>query len=359
MVGSVLLRRMREEGDFEGLEASFFSTSNPGGAGPDVGQEMRPLLDAHDLEALARQEVILTCQGGDYTKRVYGALRSQGWNGFWIDASGAMRLAAEATLILDPVNGDAIKASLGDGCRTFVGANCTVSLLLLALDGLIRTGQVEWISSMTYQAASGAGAENLKELVRQMRFLGEGAATLLQDPATTALSLERRVAEGLAHDDFPQSEFGAPLAASVLPWIDCLVEGGQTREEWKAMAEANKLLGLEDAPLPIDGLCVRVGALRCHAQAVTIKLREDLPLDEIEGCLQGAHKWTDVVPNEKGATLAGLTPAAVAGTLNVPIGRLRKMKMGPTYLSAFTVGDQLLWGAAEPLRRMLRILRER
>lgn len=358
MVGSVLLERMRAEGDFDGLEMAFFSTSSPGMPGPDVGHGSAPLLDAHDMESLQAQDVILTCQGGDYTKAVYGPLRAQGWRGIWIDAASALRMDDEATLVLDPVNGDAIHETLRVGGRTFVGANCTVSLLLMAFDGLLKSGEVEWISSMTYQAASGAGAANLRELVAQMAFLGAQSETELADPGRSVLALERAVAEGLAADSFPAKEFGAPLAANVLPWIDRLVEFGQTREEWKAMAEANKILGRMETPLPIDGLCVRVGAMRCHAQAVTIKLKQDRPLDEIREMIGGAHSWTEVIPNEPSATLAGLTPVAVANTLSVPVGRLRKMRLGPEYLTAFTVGDQLLWGAAEPLRRMLRIVRE-
>jgi aspartate-semialdehyde dehydrogenase len=356
MVGSVLMGRMREENDFEGLEASFFSTSSPGKPGPDVGQGATVLGDAHDLDALARHEVIVTCQGGDYTKAVYPALRAAGWDGYWIDAASALRMDDAATLVLDPVNGDAVRQAVADGGKTFVGANCTVSLLLMGLVGLLRTGEVEWISSMTYQAASGAGARNMAELVAQMRHLGHHAGAVLDDPAQGALALDQAVADALRRGDHPTAEFGAPLAANALPWIDRLVDDGQTREEWKAMVEANKILG-NDTPLPIDGLCVRIGAMRSHAQAVTLKLKRDLPLDEVTARIAEAHRWVDVVPNDKAATLAGLTPVAAAGTLQVPVGRLRKMKMGPEYLAAFTVGDQLLWGAAEPLRRMLGILR--
>ena len=357
MVGSVLMDRMQAEGDFQGLEASFFSTSSPGRPGPDVGLGSAPLLDAHDIQALGEHDVLLSCQGGEYTKAVYPALRASGWNGFWIDAASALRMESDATLVLDPVNRPAIDQALGRDCKTFVGANCTVSLLLMGLQGLIQSGHVEWISTMSYQAASGAGAANLRELVSQMRTLGAAAGTLLDDPRSAALAIDRSVATALTDEGFPQAHFGAPLAASAIPWIDRLVEDGQTREEWKSMAEANKILGSGDTPLPIDGLCVRIGAMRCHAQAVTIKLNGDLPLSEIEGMLAEASPWSSVVPNEQAATLAGLTPAAVAGSLDVPVGRLRKMKLGPEFVTAFTVGDQLLWGAAEPLRRMLQILR--
>ena len=316
-------------------------------------------MDAYDLNALAGFDVLLTCQGGDYTKSVYAGLRSHGWKGVWIDAASALRMDSETTLVLDPLNRDVIDAAWDDGCRTYAGANCTVSLLLMGLHGLIQTGHVQWVSTMTYQAASGAGAANLKELVHQMQVVGDAARTQLEDPSTAALVLDGAVAEALKGENFPTDHFGAPLAASAIPWIDRLVDEGQTREEWKAMVEANKILNRTENPLPIDGLCVRVGAMRCHAQAVTIQLDADLPLDEIEDVLGSAHRWTSVVPNTKEATLTGLTPAAVAGTLNVPVGRLRKMKLGPNHVTAFTVGDQLLWGAAEPLRRMLLIARER
>ena len=359
MVGSVLMDRMRTEGDFEDLDVSFFSTSSPGKLGPDVGNGAQTLLDAQNLTALKSMDVVLTCQGGDYTKSVYTELRTQGWSGIWIDAASALRMEPDATLILDPINRNAIDTALTQGCRTFVGANCTVSLLLMGLYGLIASGHVEWISTMSYQAASGAGAANLRELVGQMKFLGDAGTAILAEPAASALDLDRHVSEALLEPAFPAAHFGVPLAASAIPWIDRLVEGGQTREEWKSMTEANKILGRTDAPLPIDGLCVRIGAMRSHAQAVTIKLDADVPLDEIESMLEHAHPWSSVVPNTKAATLDGLTPAAVAGTLAVPVGRVRKMKLGPDYVAAFTVGDQLLWGAAEPLRRMLSILRER
>jgi aspartate-semialdehyde dehydrogenase len=356
MVGSVLLDRMRQEDDFAGLDPVFFSTSSSG-LGPDVGGGRAPLLAANDLAALAGCEVVLSCQGGDYTTEVYDALRSRGWRGLWIDAASTLRMRDEAVLVLDPVNGAAVREAMHGGARTFVGANCTVSLLLMGLEGLLRTGHVEWISTMSYQAASGAGAGHMRELVAQMRLIGERAGALT-DPAAAILDLDRNVAATLADPSFPTSQFGAPLAASALPWIDRLVEHGQTREEWKSMVEANKILGRTDDPLVIDGLCVRIGAMRCHAQAVTIKLDAELPLDEVEALVHEAHPWSSLVPNTREHTLAQLTPAAVAGSLVVPVGRLRRMKQGPTYLTAFTVGDQLLWGAAEPLRRTLRMWRE-
>lgn len=350
MVGSVLMRRMREEGDFDGLDASFFSTSNPGGDGP-LGA---PLLDARDTHALRQVDAVVSCQGGDYTAVTHPALRGAGWKGHWIDAASTLRMNPNATLVLDPVNDAAIRSALAGGCTDFVGPNCTVSLLLMALNGLIRSGHVEWISTMTYQAASGAGANNLRELVDQMAHASNG----ITDPAQSALEIDAAVAARLSDPAFPVAHFGAPLAASAIPWIDRRMDDGQTREEWKAMAEANKLLGRADRPLPIDGVCVRIGSMRSHAQAVTIKLNAEVPLDEVESMIHENHAWTSVIPNTAPDTLRSLTPAAVAGTLQVPVGRLRRMKLGPTFFSAFTVGDQLLWGAAEPLRRMLNILRE-
>ncbi len=349
MVGSVLLQRMHAEDDFEGLDPVFFSTSSPGGEGP-LGTV---LGDAYDLDALKACEVVVSCQGGDYTQAVFARLRERGWGGYWIDAASTLRMSDEATLVLDPVNGPAVARALTSGCKTFVGANCTVSLLLMGLAGLLQSGHVEWVSTMSYQAASGAGAANLRELVQQMGQVGQAAANL----SGTILDLDRAVSACLASEAFPVAEFGAPLAASAIPWIDRLVEGGQTREEWKAMVEANKILGRAASPVPIDGICVRIGAMRCHAQAVTIKLNADLPLDEITAMIDEAHPFTRVVPNTQEHTLAGLTPAAVAGSLEVPVGRVRKMKLGPEFVTAFTVGDQLLWGAAEPLRRTLNMLR--
>lgn len=349
MVGSVLMQRMEEEGDLPKHDWTFFSTSNAGGEGPLSSH----LADAMDLEALKVQDVVITCQGGDYTKEVYGSLRSMGWKGHWIDAASTLRMDPEAVIVLDPVNQSRIDQAMEEGTKTWVGGNCTVSLMLMALGGLFDEDQIEWVTSMTYQAASGAGAANMKELVAQAGYVD---ANISRD--ASALDLESRVAELLKSDGFPKDAFGHPLAYSLLPFIDSEVEGGQSREEWKGMAETNKILGTKN-PLPIDGICVRVGSLRCHSQAFTIKLKKDLPLDEIEGMITGANDWVHWVPNSKEASLRDLTPTAVSGTLEVPIGRVRKMNLGPDYLTAFSVGDQLLWGAAEPLRRMLAILQER
>ena len=357
MVGSVLLERMREEGDFDGLAPAFYSTSAPGAPGPaGLGFDTGRLGDAHDIRALARHGAIVTCQGGDYTKEVHPKLRATGWNGYWIDAASALRMEPGTVLVLDPVNAEVIAEGLAAGRRDFCGANCTVSLMLMALAGLFRAGLVEWMTSMTYQAASGAGAAHVRELAAQMAAIGEAVREPLGDPAASALAVDRSVRAALADDGFPASWFGAPLAASLLPWIDRPVGGGRSREEGKAFEEGNKILGNDD-PVPIDGICVRVGSMRCHAQAFTIKLREDRPLGEIEALIGGAHDWVRVVENTPEATLAELTPAAVSGRLDVAVGRIRKLRMGGEYLTAFSVGDQLLWGAAEPLRRMLGILR--
>ena len=357
LVGSVLLERMREEGDFAGLASTFHSTSAPGAPGPDgLGFDTGRLADAHDVGALSRHDVIVTCQGGDYTKEIHPKLRDGGWNGYWIDAASVLRMAPGTVLALDPVNADAIAEGLAAGRRDFCGANCTVSILLMAFAGLFRAGLVEWMTSMTYQAASGAGAAHLRELAAQMAAIGEAVREPLAAPATTALAVDRCVREALADDAFPSGRFGAPLAASLLPWIDRRVGGGESREERKGFEEGNKILGSEP-PIPIDGLCVRVGSMRCHAHAITVKLHEDRPLDEIEALVAGAHEWVRLVENTPEATLVGLTPAAVSGRLDIAVGRIRKLRMGGEYLAAFSVGDQLLWGAAEPLRRMLRILR--
>ena len=403
LVGSVLLERMRAGRDFAGIAASFYSTSAPGAPGPaGLGFDSGRLGDARDVRALARHDAIVTCQGGDYTREVHPKLRAAGWNGYWIDAASALRMEPETVLALDPVNADLIADGLARGRRDFCGANCTVSLMLMALTGLFRAGLVEWVTSMTYQAASGAGAAHMRELAAQMAAVGAAVRPPLDDPASSALALDRRVRDALADEGFPRDRFGAPLAASLLPWIDRPLDGGRSREEGKGFAEGNRILGnLEDpgrregpgvpegaadrgrpggraaarstpdgsgspvrrgcgqsrAPIPIDGICVRVGSMRCHAQAFTIKLRDDLPLAEIESLVGDAHEWVRVVENTPEATLAELTPAAVTGRLEVPVGRLRKLRMGGEYLTAFSVGDQLLWGAAEPLRRMLRILR--
>jgi len=362
MVGSVLVQRMREENDFAGLEPVFFSTSQHGAAGPEIGAGGRraaePVGDAMDLVALARLPVIISCQGGDYTEAVHPRLRSAGWTGYWIDAASTLRMKDDATVILDPVNMPVIRDAVKAGTRDFIGGNCTVSLMLMGTAGLFQQDLVEWVTSMTYQAASGAGAASMRELVAQMASVGDATRDLLTDPATSALALDRAVTGAVRGAGLPKTEIGYPLAASLLPWIDKDLGNGQSREEWKAMAEANKILGRNGNAIPIDGLCVRVGAMRCHSQALTIKLKKDVPLDEIEAMLLEAHEWARVVPNEREASLAELTPAAVTGKLSVPIGRLRKLPMGGAYLTAFTVGDQLLWGAAEPLRRMLHILRD-
>jgi aspartate-semialdehyde dehydrogenase len=358
MVGSVLVERMRAEGDFDPIEPVFFSTSQAGAAAPDVGKRAGRVQDARDLVALMAQDVLVSCQGGEYTAEIYPRLREAGWTGYWVDAASTLRMADEATIVLDPVNRDVIDRALARGIRSFIGGNCTVSLMLMATAGLFRAGLVEWITAMTYQAASGAGAQHMRELVQQMSQIGKKASCLAGDPQASILELDRAVTCALRSPDFPTAQFGYPLAGSLLPWIDKDLGNGQSREEWKATAEANRILGLAPGTIPVEGICVRVGAMRCHSQALTIKLRRDVPLDEIESLLASAHEWVEVVPNTREATLASLTPAAVSGTLRVPIGRLRKLAMGGEYLAAFTVGDQLLWGAAEPLRRMLRILRK-
>ena len=362
MVGSVLMARMREERDFDHFEPLFFSTSQAGGDGPDVGRGSARLGDARSVEALKRLDAVVTCQGGDYSNEVYPKLRAAGWKGCWIDAASALRMNADAIIVLDPVNMDVIKRGLATGVKDYIGGNCTVSLMLMALHGLFKADQVEWATSMTYQAASGAGAEHMRELLAQMGAAHGAAEALLADPAGAILDIDRAVAGAIRSAEFPTRQFGAPLAGSLLPWIDKDMGDGQSREEWKGGAEGNKILGREGArAVPIDGICVRIGAMRCHSQALTIKLRNDLPLDEIHGLLAEANSWVEVVPNEREATLSRLTPAHVTGRLGVPIGRLRKMKLerGGAHLTAFTVGDQLLWGAAEPLRRMLRVLIER
>ncbi|MCG6967462.1 MAG: aspartate-semialdehyde dehydrogenase [Chromatiaceae bacterium] len=360
MVGSVLMDRMREENDFANIdEPVFFTTSQAGQPGPDIGKDVPALKDANDLGALAQMDVIVTCQGGDYTKAVFPQLRKAGWQGYWIDAASALRMDKDAVIILDPVNLAVIEQALADGRRDFIGGNCTVSLMLMALGGLFNADLVEWATSMTYQAASGAGAKNMRELLSQMGALEHSVAGLLADPASAILDIDRRVTDTLRSDAYPTENFGAPLAGSLIPWIDIALDNGQSKEEWKGFAETNKILGRSDKPIPIDGTCVRVGAMRCHSQALTIKLKTDVPLDEIEQMLDEANPWSKVVPNERAVTVQELTPAKVTGTLSVPVGRLRKMVLGSEYLNAFTVGDQLLWGAAEPLRRMLKILQDK
>ena len=356
MVGSVLVQRMREERDFDLIEPVFFSTSQAGATAPAIGKHVAPVKHAKDLSELAAMDVLISCQGGDYTSEMYPKLRQAGWQGYWIDAASTLRMADDAVIILDPVNRDVIDRALERGVRNYIGGNCTVSLMLMAMTGLFRAGLVEWMTSMTYQAVSGAGARDMRELVSQMGRAHASVRTLLDDPASAILDIDRTLADALRGADFPTTQIGYPLAGSLLPWINGDLGNGQSREEWKGQAETNKILGRTKDPIPVDGICVRIGAMRCHSQGLTIKLRHDVPLAEIESMLASAHEWVRVVPNEKDASLRELTPAAVTGTLNVPIGRLRKLAMGGEYLGAFTVGDQLLWGAAEPLRRMLRIL---
>jgi aspartate-semialdehyde dehydrogenase len=354
MVGSVLLQRMSEEKDFAGIDPVFFSTSNAGGTAPPVAPSSSKLLDAKDLKALAACDVLMSCQGGDYTAEVFAPLRKSGWKGFWIDAASTLRMSDDAIIILDPVNDRVIREGLARGMSTFVGGNCTVSLMLMAVGSLFQAGLVEWMTTMTYQAASGAGAAKMLELVKQMKCLTDATGARLSEDA---LEVDRSTIAAQRATGLPTSEIGAPLAGSLLPWIDKDMAGGQTREEWKGMAETNKIMGLSPA-VPVDGICVRVGTMRCHSQGLCIKLTKDISLGEIEKMIAGANEWVRVVPNDKDSTLRCLTPTAVSGTLTVPIGRLHTLAMGPRYLGAFTVGDQLLWGAAEPLRRMLRILRE-
>ncbi len=357
MVGSVLMQRMREENDFAHItDAVFFTTSNVGGAAPDGGQADKTLHDANDIARLAAMDIIVTCQGGDYTKAVYPKLRETGWNGFWIDAASALRMQDDAVIVLDPVNRDVIDAALVRGVKNYVGGNCTVSLMLMALGGLFQNDLVEWATSMTYQAASGAGAKNMRELIVGMGAVHSVVANELADPASAILDIDKKVSDFLRSDAYPQANFGVPLAGSLIPWIDSDLGNGQSKEEWKGGVETNKILGRSADPLVIDGLCVRVGAMRCHSQALTIKLKKDLPVAEIEAILARANDWVKVISNQKDASVHELTPAAVTGTLTVPVGRIRKLGMGGEYISAFTVGDQLLWGAAEPVRRILRIV---
>jgi aspartate-semialdehyde dehydrogenase len=356
MVGSVLMQRMREENDFALIEPVFFTTSNPGGKAPEFAKDAPPLKDAKDIDALKAMDIIITCQGGDYTTEVFPKLRGAGWNGHWIDAASSLRMKDDAVIILDPVNLDVIKSSLTAGGKNWIGGNCTVSLMLMALGGLFKADLIDWMTSMTYQAASGAGAQNMRELLSQMGEAHRSVKSLLDDPASAILDIDREVAGILRDDNFPTSNFGVPLAGSLIPWIDKDLGNGQSREEWKGQAETNKILGRDATPIPVDGLCVRIGAMRCHSQALTIKLKKNVPLDEINAMLAAHNDWVKVVPNQRDITMKELTPTAVTGTLTVPVGRLRKLSMGSEYLSAFTVGDQLLWGAAEPLRRMLRIL---
>jgi aspartate-semialdehyde dehydrogenase len=362
MVGSVLMQRMVEEGDFDHIEPHYFSTSAVGGKAPTLGgKEAGNLQDALSIDALKQMDIVITCQGGDYTKEVFPKLRATGWNGHWIDAASALRMEKDAVIILDPVNLNVIKDALGNGGKNWIGGNCTVSLMLMGLGGLFQNDLVEWVSAMTYQAASGAGAQNMRELLSQMGALHDAVKSELADPASAILDIDRKVAETMRSASFPTKNFrNTALAGSLIPWIDVPVEGGQSKEEWKGGAECNKILGRpafrSPGSIPIDGLCVRIGAMRCHSQGLTIKLKKDVPLNEVSDIIASANQWVKVVPNEREISERDLTPAAVTGTLTVPVGRLHKLAMGDDYLGAFTVGDQLLWGAAEPLRRMLRIL---
>lgn len=359
MVGSVLMGRMLEDNDFRDIEPVFFTTSQVGQAGPDIGRDVPPLKDANNIDELKKLDVIVTCQGGDYTNDVYPKLRAAGWQGYWIDAASALRMKDHAVIILDPVNRKVIDDALANGVKDFVGGNCTVSLMLMSLGGLFNAGLVEWATSMTYQAASGAGAQNMRELIAQMGKIHADVAGQLADPASAILEIDRQVAATMRSDDLPKANFGHALAGSLLPYIDKQLDNGQSKEEWKGQAETNKILGRSINPIPLDGTCVRIGAMRCHSQALTIKLTRDVPMDEINDIIASANDWVKVVPNTREDSMRDLTPTAVTGTLTVPVGRLRKMNMGSQYLNAFTVGDQLLWGAAEPLKRMLRILLEK
>lgn len=361
MVGSVLMQRMQEEGDFDHIEPVFFTTSNPGGAAPKMAKNETTLKSATDIAELSKCEIIISCQGGDYTTEVFPKLRASGWNGYWIDAASTLRMNDDAVIVLDPVNKEVIKNAMSRGVKNFIGGNCTVSCMLIGLGGLFEQGLVEWMTSMTYQAASGGGAQHMRELLTQFGTINGAVKSLLDDPASAILEIDRTVLatqHGLSLDETKQ--FGVPLAGNLIPWIDKDLGNGQSKEEWKAGAETNKILGRGEGfgskAIPVDGLCVRIGAMRCHSQALTIKLTKDVPLDEINDIIASHNQWVKVVPNTREASMRDLSPAAVTGGLGIPVGRLRKMSMGNDYLSAFTVGDQLLWGAAEPLRRMLRIV---
>jgi len=358
MVGSVLMQRMHEEGDFSGIDPAFFSTSQAGEQGPLVGAMSTPLLDAHDIDALRSMDVIVTCQGGGYTEKVHPALRESGWSGYWIDAASTLRMRPESTIVLDPVNSEVIANAVQSGKKDFIGGNCTVSLMMMGLAGLFREDLIEWISSMTYQAASGSGAQAMRELLLQMGSVHGQVSDLLVDKDSSILAVDDGVNSALRSAKLPTNECGAALAGSLIPWIDADLDNGQSREEWKAQAETNKILERDEGKvIPVDGLCVRIGSMRCHAQGLTIKLRKDVSLSELESIIADANEWVEMVPNERSISMQKLSPAAVSGTMNVPVGRLRKMSFGPQYISAFTVGDQLLWGAAEPLRRMLQLLK--
>lgn len=356
MVGSVLMDRMRAENDFALIDPVFFTTSNVGGEGPAVGKTVSTLKDAGSIEQLGRMDVIISCQGGDYTTEIFPQLRKSGWNGYWIDAASTLRMENDAIIVLDPVNGDLIRDGIKRGIRNFIGGNCTNSILLMGMNGLFRENLVEWVSSMTYQAASGGGANHMRELLKGMGVISAAVADQLATPASSILEIDRKVAETI-RKDVPVEFFDAPLAGGLIPWIDKQLDNGQSKEEWKGQAEVNKIIG-STSTIPVDGLCVRIGAMRCHSLALTLKLKKDLPLAQIESLIKGGNPWVKWVPNERAITAKELTPASITGELQIGVGRVRKLNMGPEYISAFVIGDQLLWGAAEPLRRMLRILLE-
>ena len=356
MVGSVLMQRMQEENDFKEFKSTFFSTSQTGSPAPAFAGSHSALKDAHNVDDLLAMDIILSCQGGDYTSDIYPKLRTAGWQGHWIDAASSLRMEEDAVIVLDPVNGDLIQDAFKKGNKNWIGGNCTVSLMLLALDGLFKKDLIEWVSSMTYQAASGAGAQNMRELISQMGTIYDHAKNLVEDPNSSILDIDKNVSSTIKSKDFPVDNFGVPLAGSLIPWIDKDLNNGQSKEEWKGSAETNKILGRSDYPIVIEGLCVRVGAMRCHSQALTIKLKKNISLEEINQTISSANAWVKLIPNEREISMNELSPASVSGKLSIPIGRIRKLNMGPEYISAFTVGDQLLWGAAEPLRRILRIL---
>ena len=359
MVGSVLMQRMLEENDFANIdEAVFYTTSQVGQSGPEIGKETPPLQDATDLDSLKSMDVIVTCQGGSYTSQVYADLRNSGWKGFWIDAASTLRMQDHTVIVLDPLNRSLIDSALVAGKKDFIGGNCTVSLMMLGMAGLFEHNLIDWISAMTYQAASGGGAKHMRELISQMGSIHSSVASLLDDPGSAILEIDHKVSQQMLSSEYPSSQFGVPLAGSLIPWIDVQLENGQSKEEWKGGVEANKILGNTDKIIPIDGICVRIGAMRSHSQALTVKLKRDVPMDEIHAMLAESNEWVKVLPNDKEITMQKLSPAAVTGSLDIPVGRLRKMNIGNEYLAAFTVGDQLLWGAAEPLRRMLNIVLE-
>jgi aspartate-semialdehyde dehydrogenase len=357
MVGSVLMQRMVEENDFGGFEKVFFSSSQAGKVDKYAGGETGILEDAYNIDKLKQMDIVVTCQGGSYTEKVYPELMATGWKGYWIDAASTLRMNKDSIIILDPVNRHVIDKALKDGIKTYVGGNCTVSLMLMGIGALFQNNLVEWLTSMTYQASSGAGAKNMKELLAQMKFLGSAAGDKIYDPASQILEVDRMVTAAIRSPEMPVANFKVPLAGSVIPWIDKKLENGQSKEEWKGVSETNKILQTKKM-IPIDGICVRIGAMRCHSQGITVKMTKDVPLDEIYDMIGSANQWVKVVPNEIEDTIKYLSPAYVSGTLTVPVGRIRKMNLGPEYLTLFTVGDQLLWGAAEPIRRMLKIALE-